>query len=461
MEKTTYSSLMNEEDDEKDEEDEEKKAAIEPSSKILHPQVLSVTGAPPTVTGASVEPEEISQTEELPVIQEVIDTLPLLDVLRISAVLEDTLEQLAILKYIMPGPYERKKQSLHKPSKEMNVVIQSLDRLQTSIMQQRKSGTAAELEATKYITRKNQPKLKKSEDKMADHITKRPARQTILTLETLRKVQIDREYASNVISSTVKEMQELGTFHSLLKALDKEKEKKTNFCEIIAREEKGRKQIRYLQKELQDVKKDRQVETQSRGEYIAHLKDQLQELKAKTNMESRYVKKNTDLQVAQTQKKCGKDEEILLEEIDKLRLKIDEENRVHLEIENFLKKEQQKLEEKLEYWMEKYDKDTEMKQNELNSLKAAKASDLATLQDLAKQLREFEQVIIEDRLEKEKTRKKIEQDALELKSIIKLQAWWRGTMIRRELGNFRMPRREKDDSKDAKGKGNKPPKKKK
>ncbi|XP_043846523.1 LOW QUALITY PROTEIN: dynein regulatory complex protein 9 [Dromiciops gliroides] len=447
MENTIYTSLIKEEDDEE--------GVTYIPSKILHPQVLAVTGAPPEVHVPD-EPEVTLPTGELPVIQEIIDTLPLLDVLRISAVLEDTLDQLSILSYIMPAPFERKTDSGQKSSKEMNIVIQSLDRLQTSIMQQRKSGTAAELEGTKVIS---QAHAEKQEDKSEDFIAKKPARQTILTLETLKKVQADREYASEILMETVKEMQDSGTFTSLLKALDKEKEKKTNFCEIIAREEQGRKQIKSLQKELQDVKNERQVETQGRNEYIANLKDQLQELKAKTNMESRYVKKNTDLQIAQTQKKCNKNEEVLLEEIDKLRLKTDEEIRVHLEIESFLKKEQQKLEEKLEYWMEKYDKDTEMKQNELNSLKSAKASDLATLQDLAKQLREFEQVIIEDRLEKEKARKKIEQDALELKSIIKLQAWWRGTMIRRELGNFKMPKKEKDDGKGAKGKGKKPVKK--
>lgn len=37
--------------------------------------------------------------------------------------------------------------------------------------------------------------------------------------------------------------------------------------------------------------------------------------------------------------------------------------------------------------MEKYDKDTEMKQNELNALKSAKASDLTHLQDLARTVR--------------------------------------------------------------------------
>lgn len=36
------------------------------------------------------------------------------------------------------------------------------------------------------------------------------------------------------------------------------------------------------------------------------------------------------------------------------------------------------------------------------------------------QIREYEQVIIEDRLEKEKTRKKLEQDDLELRSIVKV-----------------------------------------
>lgn len=37
-------------------------------------------------------------------------------------------------------------------------------------------------------------------------------------------------------------------------------------------------------------------------------------------------------------------------------------------------------------------------------------------------------------------------------SLFQLQAWWRGTVVRREIGSFKMPKKEKDDSKDAKGK---------
>ncbi|XP_012874771.1 PREDICTED: IQ domain-containing protein G [Dipodomys ordii] len=187
----------------------------------------------------------------------------------------------------------------------------------------------------------------------------------------------------------------------------------------FGREEKGKKQIKSLQKQVMNVKKERQAEVQSRNEYISHLKDQLQEMKAKTNMENQYMKKNTELQISQTQRKCNKTEELLMEEIEKLRMKTEEENRTHMEIEVFLRKEQQKLEEKLEYWMEKFDKDTEMKQNELTALQTAKATDLAHLQELAKML----------------------------------QAWWRGTVVRREIGTFRLPKKEKDDVKDVKGKG--------
>lgn len=288
--------------------------------------------------------------------------------------------------------------------------------------------------------------------KTQDLLFKKPARQTIMTTETLKKIQIDRQFFSDVIADTIEELQDSGTYNSLLQALSKERENKMHFYDVIAREEKGRKQIISLQKQLINVKKEWQFEVQSQNEYIANLKDQLQEMKAKSNLENRYMKTNTELQIAQTQRKCNRTEEVLLEEIEKLRMKTEEEARIHMDIEMFLRKQQQKLEERLEFWMEKYDKDTEMKQNELNALKATKASDLAHLQDLAKTIRECEQVIIEDRIEKEKSKNKIEQDLLELKSVIKLQAWWRGTMIRREIGGFKMPK-DKVDSKDSKGKG--------
>ncbi|XP_039706770.1 dynein regulatory complex protein 9 isoform X1 [Pteropus medius] len=418
--------------------------------KAWHSEVtVLVTGKPPNL----VEEEETAGKTDLEITPEIIASLSILDVLRISAVLEDTIDQLSILNYIMPVQYEIKRSNSMKKTKAINLEEKSLDRLAEVSRSSKISSTLLPREDSKLPEIRQEGQFANEFNKMQDHIFKKPTMQTIMTPETMKKIQMDRQFFSDVITDTMQELQNSGTFTNLLKALSKEKENEMHFYEIIDREEKGRKQIKSLQKQLLNAKKERQVEVQGQNEYIAHLKDQLQELKAKTNMENHFMKKNTELQISQTQKKCNKTEELLLEEIEKLRLKTEEENRIHMEIEMFLKKEQQKLEEKLEFWMEKYDKDTEMKQNELNALKSAKASDLTHLQDLARTLREYEQVIIEDRLEKEKNRKKLQQDTLELRSIIKLQAWWRGTVVRKEIGSFRMPKKDVDDSKDAKGKG--------
>ncbi|XP_015848866.2 dynein regulatory complex protein 9 isoform X1 [Peromyscus maniculatus bairdii] len=401
--------------------------ALDFPSEALHPEVtVVVTGEPP---GAIEEESENEEEEETPA--EVIDLLSLLDVLRVSAVMEDIIDQLSILGYIIPVQYERKQSVSQKSSHEGTSVVSS---------------------ARKTSLTKERSTVPETKQRGLDSVLKKPTRQTMMTLETLKKIQNDRQYFSDVIATAMSEMQDSGSFKSLLEALGTERDKKMNFHEAITREEKGRREIKSLQKQLIDVKRERQMQVQNGNEYIAHLKDQLQEMKAKTNLENLYMKRNTELQISQTQKKCNRAEELLLEEIEKLRMKTEEENRVHMDIEMFLKKEQQKLEEKLEFWMEKFDKDTEAKQNELNALKAAKATDLSHLQDLAKTIREYEQVIIEDRMEKEKTRKKMEQDDLELKSIVKLQAWWRGTVVRKEIGGFKMPKKEKDDGKDSKGK---------
>ncbi|KAM9224707.1 dynein regulatory complex protein 9 [Dugong dugon] len=421
------------------------------SPKVWNSEVMvSVTGEPPgTIEGD----EETARVTEMEIIPECVEPpLSLLDVLRITAVLEDAKDQLSILNHIMPVQVERSQGTSLKKSTEKSLEGKSIEKSQMISATLKTSSPIFPTEGLKFPEISQGGQFVVDSNKMQDLVFTKPTRQTIMTTETLKKIQIDRQFFSDVITHTMQELEDSGTFAFLLQTLGKERENKTHFYNIIASEEKGRKQIKSLQKQLLNVKKERQVEVQSQNEYIAHLKDQLQEIKAKTNMESCYMKKNTELQITQAHKKFNKAEELLLEEIEKLRMKTEEENWIHTEIETFLKKEQQKLEEKLEFWMEKFDKDTEMKQNELNALKAAKASDLAHLQDLAKLIREYEQVIIEDRAEQEKARKKMEQEDLELRSALKLQAWWRGTVIRHEIGSFKMPK-DKDDSKDSKGKG--------
>ncbi|XP_073215224.1 dynein regulatory complex protein 9 isoform X5 [Lepidochelys kempii] len=357
-----------------------------------------------------------------------------LEAVQICAVLEDCLDQLAILGYIMPVSYEGRTDISNIDAQEISEITKSQKELGVKFQQlmsaKSENRPTVPSESLKFTELGQQLQETSGDLKRANHLFSRAAKQSAVSSDNLRKVQADRQYASDVIADTLQEMQTSGTFQSLLQAVQREEEKKFNFYTTIIREEEGRKEIKSLQKQLQDVKKEKDLELQNRNEMIAYLKDQLQEMKAKTDMESRYVKKDTELQIYQTQKKCSNAESDLLNEIEK-------------------------LEEKLEYWMEKYEKDTESKQQELNTLKASKANDLAALQELAKQCRLFEQVMIEDRVEKEAARRKVEQDALELKSVKKLQAWWRGTMVRHNIGPYKAIKKPKEDETNGKDKGKK------
>ncbi|NXX38535.1 DRC9 protein, partial [Tricholaema leucomelas] len=363
-----------------------------------------------------------------------------LEALHFTAVLENCVDQLSILGYIMPVSHEGKIDINNSGIQEMKKDIEIQKELDTNYqkLMSAKQGNGETVTSVSQKSIEHKQQLEKTEDLSAHHLSSRAMKHSDPSIETFRKIQADRQYASDVITATMKKMQESGTFSSLTEANEREEAKKSKFHNFLIRSvaEEGRREIKSLEKQLQDVKKEMEVELQNRDDMIANLKDELQEMKAKMDRESSYVKKGTDLQVDQTQKKCSKAEDVLDKEIQELKSKTDGEIRVHMETENFLRQQHKKLEEKLEYWMDKYENDTDAKDEELDALKATKANNLERLQRLAEECQMFEETIISDRAEKEAKRKQLEQDALELKSTLKLQAWWRGTMVRRYLGPY-------------------------
>ncbi|NXP08167.1 DRC9 protein, partial [Thinocorus orbignyianus] len=359
-----------------------------------------------------------------------------LEALLFTAVLENCVDQLSILGYIMPVSYEGQTDISHTGSHKIKELVETQKELDQELMSAKK-GSGETVTSISLRSVEHRQQLGKNEDLKSTHRpSNRAVKHSVLSTENLRKIQADRQYANDVITATLKKMQESGTFNSLTEANEREKEKKSKFHDILIREEEGKKEIKSLEKQLRDVKKETEIELQNRDTTIAFLKDQLLEVKAKTNMESCYMKKTTDLQVHQTQKKCSNAENALDEEIQKLRTRSDEEIRVHMEIDNFLRRLLKKVEENLEHWVDKFENDTDAKEEELDALKALKANNLETLRQLARECQMFEETIIRDRAEREAEKQHREQEALELKSILKLQAWWRGIMVRRNLGPY-------------------------
>eukprot|EP00794_Sanderia_malayensis_P011295 gene11295-12476_t len=357
--------------------------------------------------------------------------LSALDTVHVTTVLEDCLDQLAILGNITPTSNENQKGQL--VSNDIIHLINRQEELEKKYdhLLSAKNNNRDEIEMMSKALQGHTRALNKS------------FRQATGVNDSTRKIQADRKFVFDILCTALDEIKTTQTFNGLVTAVNEEKNKKTDLQNIILQEEESRKKVKQLQRQLLDVKKEREIEVQKRKEMIAHLKDQLQETKAKTSMETKYIKKDAEVRVSCTQKNCQKSEQDLREEIEVLRQKIDEEARVNNEIESFLRQHYSMLGEKLDYWMAKYDKDIEAKQHELDALKANKSHDLNRLQELTKKYNDYEKVVLEDRREKEIERKKAERELEELKACIKIQSWWKGVMVRRQLGPYSKKKKKK------------------
>ena len=137
-------------------------------------------------------------------------------------------------------------------------------------------------------------------------------------------------------------------------------------------------------------------------------------------MEAKYIKKSTDNSVEQAKKKCNLSETELKHQIEKLQEQIDEENRCNAELESFLKAVIVKTKSMTDHWSEKSDRKTLDLQVALDQLKTKRQKDLEKYQNLAKTFSEYEKVAVEDRLSKDREKKRIEQEKFELEATVKV-----------------------------------------
>jgi len=268
------------------------------------------------------------------------------------------------------------------------------------------------------------------------------------------KLERDRQFLEEIILGALNEIHGSGTYEWLIEKVNSEKDKKCHHTSIIENEMRTRKQIKQMQSNLIQLKKDQEVEVMNRQQLIAHLKDQLQEFKAKTNLECKYVKKSTENDLAQNLAKCSLDELTLKAEKDTTLTLIDEEDTSHKEMVKFLGVNHEQLIDDLEAWNNKCDSEIEKKELDLKNLKKEKENKQGDFEELKLNFASYKAVVVEDRTEKERIKREKEELERQMKACVQMQAWWRGTMVRKGFGEFK-----KGGKKGKKGKGGKKGKK--
>ncbi|XP_039974109.1 dynein regulatory complex protein 9 [Xiphias gladius] len=263
----------------------------------------------------------------------------------------------------------------------------------------------------------------------------------------LTKLRRDCQYICQQVLKLHLDLKEKQSFSSVLQVVEEEEQKKK--AENVQREEK--RELEQRKQTLQRQKEDHQQKTEKLKDLCQLAKDlkhQLNEQSLQIANRKKIVEKDTELQLQLTQKETSQAEKLLEDQLELLQKQLKVEVRVHEESEKFLQNQHEELQQQLQQWQECTKMMLQEKEQQLNSVRCRRTVNLDKLSEMRRKFREMEQVVMEDREEQEKLR----QQQAEARAATKLQAWWRGCMVRRGLGSFQRAEKDKKGKKKKDGK---------
>ncbi|XP_022065518.1 dynein regulatory complex protein 9 [Acanthochromis polyacanthus] len=263
----------------------------------------------------------------------------------------------------------------------------------------------------------------------------------------LAKLTGDCQYISLQMSTLCLELREKQSFISLLQVVEEEEQKqkadvKTREAKI---ELKYREQALQMQMEAFQIKTDKlkDMERLCRDMEKQH-KEQLSKIANKKKTEER----SAELQLQLRQKETCHAEKLLEDRLELLQKQLKEEIMLHQKSEKFLQNQHEELKQLLDKWEQRTKQMLQEKERQLNTVCCKKTLNFDKLMERKRQLKEMEQVVMEDREEQ----KKLLQKQKEVRAATKLQAWWRGWMVRRGLGSFKKAEENKKGTAKKEGK---------
>ncbi|KAI3388221.1 hypothetical protein SNEBB_006322 [Seison nebaliae] len=265
-----------------------------------------------------------------------------------------------------------------------------------------------------------------------------------------QKIDDERLKLMEMLLDTMKNLIVKQNIDNLKEKLEESSRDKQEYLAAIEQSKSRKTTILELTNEINECRLSLEREIAERNDLIAHLKDQVQELKCKSDMEYKYVKNTCDNSIQQTQRQCQMSERQLETEISDLKADIEKEEKVHVEVKSFLETLVRRTGDDAENWNRRYDQDILDKQQEIDMRKTIRAKNLEDYRQMKDKFGECTTVVDKYRSEKDKERRQREEEEQRLHAAIKLQSWWRGMMVRCALGAFSKKKKKKKGKKSKK-----------
>ncbi|XP_028327183.1 dynein regulatory complex protein 9 isoform X2 [Gouania willdenowi] len=250
---------------------------------------------------------------------------------------------------------------------------------------------------------------------------------------------LQSETITNHVSKMLCELEESQSFSYLLQLADAEEQRR-----------------QHEEKEMEERKGLEQRELALLLEELQQKQDKLNELEkvciTLTQQQNSQQEKKKD-EVTKTQdftyeRKCQHAVWKLQQQLKVIQEMKENEKRAHEEGKKFLHKQHQELVQKLEKDQQYTTEMLQENKKQLLDVSRKKTLALDKLAEMQRKFREMERMVAEDKKEQEK----LLQQEKETKSATKLQAWWRGCMVRKGLRSLKKAADGKKGGKNKKGK---------
>ena len=253
----------------------------------------------------------------------------------------------------------------------------------------------------------------------------------------IKQLQCETAYLQKVLETSISEIYQHGAVPSMETAVEAYRRRLAEKDAIITREEEIKTEIEKLSEEL-DILKATEVETRKKEmRKIAELKDSYLDCRRRAGSEESYVLRQEEDRETESRTDLETEEARLATRIKNLEMDIEHEDRVTAEVESFLRDQHLEFSAKLTEWTQRYEEDTRRKRQELEEVVIKRAEGLDKLKSQTQLCAETERFVAQVKAEKERARAARELEQRRELSAVRLQAWWRGIMVRSCLGQFR------------------------
>ncbi|KAL1513384.1 hypothetical protein ABEB36_002803 [Hypothenemus hampei] len=308
----------------------------------------------------------------------------------------------------------------------LNVLQENLDKL--TILQYVNGWTEDDQTVVEYTTVEEQCQVIKNDDVLP------PNSKDEVDLLDFRR---DCSFIQSTIQKTYDEIQSFGTSETLsnligiFHKLEKEQQ------ELLEDTKKKEEKFLALQLSYHGDRMTFKKENEQMTVNIGNLKDEIKDFEEEAILKKNYVQAWQNAKMEMNISKINSTTGQVHNSIKTKQTEYENEERIHLEIQNIFHEFELDIQKQIVHWKLKHEREVQILENKIKKIKEAKdAQQEQTEQMIKKYIQRKDEMTAYEAYKLEQEKKRLENERKN-KAATKIQAWWRGVMVRKGFGKYK------------------------